>query len=246
MADGPGGLAVPGTLDWLFPSVRQDAPDFEVSRPLGVRPSFTATSTAAAKETGLTTSKVGDSSRESWTWAPGFMAPNADLLLDEDLVSDFAPVHLVKRQFKVKHADDVFSRLCDPVSMAAAGFSIRCLPSREPNQVLTSYANSLTLGHALPKRWLVIVYYEPARRPVVESALAQQGFPVDTMKEVACGGDETDQYLSFRHGCGRCGFWVQQGSDEIEVNNGPALDAEMKAWKQSYEAAPIRAIAGPV
>ena len=23
MADGPGGLAVPGTLDWLFPSVRQ-------------------------------------------------------------------------------------------------------------------------------------------------------------------------------------------------------------------------------
>eukprot|EP00439_Symbiodinium_sp_Y106_P035860 s739_g4.t1 len=174
------------------------------------------------------------------------MAPNADLLLDEDLVADFAPVHLVKRQFKVKHSDDIFSRLCDPASMAAAGFSVRCLPSKEPNQVLTSYANSLTLGHALPKRWLVIVYYEPVRRPVVESALAQQGFPVATMKDLTCSTDKTDQYLSFRHGCGRCGFWVQQGADEIEVNNGPALDAEMKAWKQSYEAAPIRAITGPV
>ena len=29
------------------------------------------------------------------------------------------------------------------------------------------------------------VYYEPVRRPVVESALAQQGFPVATMKD--CG-----------------------------------------------------------
>ncbi|CAJ1330662.1 unnamed protein product [Effrenium voratum] len=211
MSQAPHG--VQGTLDWLFSS------SMESELPLGV-----------------TNAQVAKKRPETFKFTKN-LGGNDDLLLDDELLLDFKPVLLVKRQLKVKHAPNLFEGLCDTSAMNSAGFSLRCVPTRAPQQVLVPRGGSMALGPVLPKRWLLSVYYEPKRRSAVEAALAKMNFDIVGFKEQAADAAEaTDQFLAYRHGCGSYGLWVQQGAEEIEVTDGKALDADMTAWKMSYEA----------
>ena len=44
--------------------------------------------------------------------------------------------------------------------------------------------------------------------------------------------------MAHMHGCKRYGLWVQQGTEEIQVSDGRAFDADLQAWRRSYEAGP--------
>eukprot|EP00913_Durusdinium_trenchii_P014747 g13832.t1 len=70
------------------------------------------------------------------------------------------------------------------------------------------------------------------------------GHDISRCEESIAAADSMEELLAHRHGCQRYGLWMQQGSEEIEVSNGRTLDAEMKAWRMSYEASNMKAIAG--
>ena len=237
---GPEGLAVQGTLDWLFPSA--SVPELEVQRPLGVAPD-------ADHALGGKLVKKSTRSEEPWNWinGRGGFSGNADLLLDPELLVNFKAVALVKRTATIPHSPHLFETLSDRDVMNSLGFSVHCVPSTAQEQVLVPRGNTLTLGHVVPKSWLLTVYYQAHRRAEVEPALKSlkqmSGCEFST-QEMPADAEPMDQLLMHRHGCQRYGLWVRQGQDDIEVSNGKALDAEMSAWQRSYEAANFPAIAG--
>lgn len=236
---GPEGLAVAGTLDWLFPGGAVS--EREQQRPLGVAPELPQSPGPGGGAVAVPKKSRSD---EPWFNGRGNLSGNADLLLDSDLLVDFQAVKLVKRTLKVKHSAELFQTLADIDAMKRLGFSLHCVPSKAQEQVLVPQGNTLTLGHVLPKRWLLTVYYQVHRRVDVESALTQMGYSISGCREVEADATvPMDQLLMHRHGCQRYGLWVRQGED-IEVHNGRALDTEMRRWQASYEGANLRAI-GP-
>eukprot|EP00435_Cladocopium_sp_Y103_P039048 s266_g10.t1 len=237
---GPEGLAVAGTLDWLFPGGAVS--EREQQRPLGVAPELPLSAGTGA----VAVTKKTNRSSEPWFNGRGNLSGNADLLLDSDLLVEFKAVKLVKRTLKVKHSTELFQGLADTDAMKRLGFSLHCVPSKAQEQVLVPQGNTLTLGHVVPKRWLLTVYYQVHRRADVEIALTQMGHSISGCREVEADATvPMDQLLMHRHGCQRYGLWVRQGMEDIEVQNGKALDIEMRRWQSSYEGANLRAIAGP-
>eukprot|EP00931_Biecheleriopsis_adriatica_P062798 TRINITY_DN37933_c0_g1_i1.p1 TRINITY_DN37933_c0_g1~~TRINITY_DN37933_c0_g1_i1.p1 ORF type:complete len:244 (-),score=58.67 TRINITY_DN37933_c0_g1_i1:73-804(-) len=233
---GPQGLPLRATLDWLFPG-GESSPDGdrEANRPLGVAPASSLLASNGPLALGAK-SQV-HRCEEPWRWLEGApVGDNADLLLDEDLLDSFAAVHIVKRQVNIKHSEGLFGRLCNQELMESACFSMRCVPTMTPDRVIAWRGGAPALGYTIPERWQLSVYYEPQRRMQVEAALEQLGQSISACAETPAEQDSLEQFLSYCHGCRRFCFMVKQGSEDIEVTNGTALDQEMKAWCESYEA----------
>eukprot|EP00930_Biecheleria_cincta_P013388 TRINITY_DN11961_c0_g1_i2.p1 TRINITY_DN11961_c0_g1~~TRINITY_DN11961_c0_g1_i2.p1 ORF type:complete len:288 (-),score=56.16 TRINITY_DN11961_c0_g1_i2:47-790(-) len=237
-AAGPSGKSVKGTLDWLF--APQEEGQFEAYRPVGV-PRFKDEGLVQADQ-GLVLAqdqgRVGKHHHEPWNWLEGApVGQNADLLLDEDLLMDieFKAVPLVRRQLRIKHSEFLFAKLCNKELMSKARFSVRCLPTKRPQEVVAFRGNVPTVGTVVPKRWQLSVYYEPQHRSQVEAAFEQLGFSIAACEEIGVDKDPTEIVLEHQHGCGRYCFMLQLGHQEIEVADGAAVDKDLLLWKHSYE-----------
>jgi len=243
---GPAGKSVKGTLDWLF-AAQEDGP-LEAYRPVGV-PRFADegitpadstftdrldSSTVVRKDRG----RVARHHHEPWNWLEGApVGQNADLLLDEDILMDieFKAVPLVRRQLRVKQSEFLFSKLCNKELMSKARFSVRCLPTKRPQEVVAFRGDVPTVGTVVPRRWQLSIYYEPQHRSQVEAAFEQLGFSIAACEEIGTDKDPMEIVLEHQHGCGRYCFMLQLGQQEIEVADGAAVDKDLLIWKHSYE-----------
>jgi len=226
--DGPAGMNLRGSLDWLF-SVDKESTELEAHRPLGVPPQASFTDASDLPPTHRQAKAY-----EPWLEGASF-ADNADLLLDEELLADFKAVPLVKCQLRIKHQERLFEQLHSQELMVAARFSMRCLPAETLQQVVTFSGKTPKVGNVLPKRWLLLVYFEAQCRAKVEEAVTQLGYSISGTAELPAE-DDMEQFLAHQHSLGRFSFFAKISADEIEVADGKSLDKDLSEWKQSYEA----------
>mmetsp|Transcript_7802 Transcript_7802/g.13861 ORF Transcript_7802/g.13861 Transcript_7802/m.13861 type:complete len:240 (-) Transcript_7802:123-842(-) len=234
--NGPEGMNLRGSLEWLFSADKDVCTEpWEADRPHGVPLAASGALAEASGELQLF-SKDRSEVRALELWPEGAsFADNADLLLDEELLSDFKAVPLVKRQLRIKHQERLFEQLHNQELMVAAKFSMRCVPAERPQQVVAFAGKTAKLGNMLPTHWLLRVYFEEKDRAKVEQAFEQLGYRISASKELPAAEDVMEQLLAHQHSLGRFSFFAQLNADESEVTDGKSLDEDLREWRQSYE-----------